>query len=199
MADGGSFAVTGVIRHWPANAHLELDLLAPYQNMVDVEPEHARSSVKQVIENNWIATHSYTYVLLKENQDPAVVTAKFPSFLEQYGDERFRDKQNLSLFPVRDIHLYSEATDEVMAPADLSMLYLFLGIGVITLLIACINFINLTIAGSLNRAKEVGVRKVMGAQRGLPRWPVSHRIPVVKLYGFYIVIRGGSVGFAVYQ
>ena len=165
LADSDNFTVSGVIRSWPENTHLELEMLVPYTNMADVEPEHARDLLKQILENNWIATHSFTYVLLKPGSLAEEVNAKFPDFLQQYGDERFRDKQKLSLFPVRDIHLHSESSGEPRPTANLSMLYLFVAIGVITLLIACINFINLAMAGSLNRAKEVGIRKVMGAQR----------------------------------
>ena len=165
LADSDNFTVSGVIRSWPDNAHLDLEMLVPYANMADVEPEHARDLLRQILEHNWIATHSYTYVLLKPGSLAEEVNAKFPDFLQQFGDERFRDKQKLSLFPVRDIHLYSESSAESQPTANLSMLYLFVAIGMITLLIACINFINLAMAGSLNRAREVGIRKVMGAQR----------------------------------
>ncbi len=165
LAEAENFQITGVIRDWPEKSHLPINVLVPYQNMVDVEPVHAQERLKLVLESNKTATHSYTYVLLKENQNVEAVNEKFAQFMNEFGDERFRDKQSLSLFPVSDIHLYSEASSEPVPTANLSMLYLFLGIGGITLLIACINFINLTMAGSLGRAKEVGVRKVMGAQR----------------------------------
>ena len=166
LADNGNFKVTAVVKDWPENAHMELKLLIPYMNMVDLEPAHARDITKQVLENNMTASHSYTYALLKENQSVEVVNTKFAPFIKKHGPEHLREKQDFALFPVKDIHLKSEASLEQKPPVDNKMLYLFMGIGLITLLIACINFINLTTASSLNRVKEVGVRKVLGAGRG---------------------------------
>lgn len=165
LAEAKNFSVTGVIKAWSDQAHLEFNMLVPYQNMVDVEPAHAQELLTQVLEKNWIATHSYTYVLLKENQSVDAINDRFAQFIQENGDERFKDKQNFALYPVKDIHLYSPAESEPRPTASLNLLYLFLSIGFITLLIACINFVNLSTAGSLNRAKEVGVRKVLGARR----------------------------------
>lgn len=167
LAGVDNFNITGVIKDWPDQAHMELNMMVFYQNMVDLEPPHAREVLTQVLETNWIASHSYTYALLKENQSPEAVNEKFPAFIKKYGHENMRDKQNFALFPVKDIHVHSTAGLEPRAPVTLDMLYLFMGIGLIILLIACINFINLSTASSLNRAKEVGVRKVLGANRAL--------------------------------
>ncbi len=166
LGEANNFEVTGVIRDWPDNAHTRLNMIMPYKNMVDLEPEHARATMRQVLQSNWMASHSYTYILLKENQNIQSVNDKFPAYIQKYGHENIRDKQAFSLFPVKDIHLRSTMGLEQRTPIDINRLYLFAGIGIITLLIACINFINLTTASSLNRAKEVGVRKVMGAGKG---------------------------------
>ncbi len=163
LADNGNFKVTGVIKDWPENAHMELKLIIPYQNMADLEPAHAREITNKVVAGNMTASHSYTYVLLKEQQSVAAINKKFKPFILKHGPEHLRAKQDFHLFPVKDIHLQSEASLEQKPPVDSKMLYLFIGIGLITLLIACINFINLTTASSLNRVKEVGVRKVLGA------------------------------------
>ncbi len=163
LADRDDFTITGVIEDWPDNSHIAFNMLAPYDNMYDLEPEGARASIRQNHQQNKVASHSPTYVLLKENQLAENVNAKFDDFLLKFGDERFRDKQSFNLFPVKDIHLYSNANGEPRPTANLDYLYLFMGIGLITLFIACINFINLSTAGSMNRAKEVGVRKIMGS------------------------------------
>jgi putative ABC transport system permease protein len=139
-------------------------MLLPYQAMIAVEPVYAREMAQQVMENNWIATHSYTYVRLKQNQQAEKVNAKFPAFIQEKGDERFREKQTFSLLPITAIHL-DGVDGEPKPSANVNYLYLFLTVGFLTLLIACINFINLATANSMSRAKEVGVRKVLGAQR----------------------------------
>ncbi len=165
LSEGENFQITGVVSDWTKQAHFEFDLLTNYENMPDVEPEHARENIQFVMEKNWIASHTYTYVMLKPNQSAQSVNDRFEAFILEKGDEKYREKQNFKLVAVKDIHLESTAGIELKETTSLSMLYLFIGIGFITLLIACINFINLATAGSLNRAKEVGVRKVLGARR----------------------------------
>ncbi len=164
LAGEDGFSVSGVVKAWPDNAHMEFNMLLTYGAMVAVEPAHARAVTQWVIDNNWIATHSFTYVLLRENQDPSRVNRRFAQFIDEFGDERFKEKQSLSLLPVKDIHLYSEEGGP-KPPGNLNYLYLFAIVGIIILMIAAINFINLSTASSFSRAKEVGVRKVLGAQR----------------------------------
>jgi len=165
LAGANNFRVTGVIKDWPTQAHTELKMLIPYKNMADVEPSYMRDRVLSVLEGNWTASHSYTYVLLRNKESLATVNGKFAAYIDKYGTENIKTKQKFSLFPVKDIHLTSEEGLEQKPPASWDRIYLFIAIGIITLLIACINFINLTTASSLNRAKEVGVRKVLGAGR----------------------------------
>lgn len=166
LAGADGFHVVSVVRAWPDNAHLEFSMLLPYEAMLDVEPEHARTITKSVLENNWIATHSYTYVRLRPNTLPEKINARFKDFILEYGDERFRDKQTFSLLSITGIHL-DPVDGEPKPSANTNYLYLFFTVGLLTLLIACINFINLSTANSMARAKEVGVRKVLGAQRSL--------------------------------
>ncbi len=165
LADRDEFTVTGVIENWPEQSHLTFRMLVPFDNMFDLEPADMRAGIRENLTHNWIASHSYTYVLLKEQQIASSVNAKFPAFLQQYGNEQFREKQSYNLFPVRDIHLYSTAQGQPRPTANLDYLYLFIGIGIVTLLIACVNFINLSTVSSIERAKEVGVRKLLGARQ----------------------------------
>ena len=163
LAGANNFRVTGVVKDWPEQAHTAIKLFVPYRNMADVEPAYMRESMLQILERNWTASHSYTYVKLKENQDVAAINAKFATYINKYGTENIKTKQAFSLFPVKDIHLASTMSIEPKPTISWNRIYLFIGIALITLLIACINFINLTTASSLTRAKEVGVRKVLGA------------------------------------
>lgn len=163
LAGANNFRITGVVKDWPEQAHTEIKMFVPYKNMADVEPAYMRDLVLRVLESNWTASHSYTYVKLKPNQNLAAVNEKFAPYIDKYGTENIKTKQAFSLFPVKDIHLESTMGIEQKPPVSWDRIYLFIGIAVITLLIACINFINLTTASSLTRAKEVGVRKVLGA------------------------------------
>ncbi|MBX2814719.1 MAG: ABC transporter permease [Saprospiraceae bacterium] len=165
LAGQDGYQVAGVVRDWPDNAHLEFSMLLPYDAMVAVEPEHARPVTRWILDNNWIATHSFTYVKLKPGQPAATVDAGLAELILERGHERFRDKQSFHLAPVQDLHLYS-AEGGPKPPGNPAYLRLFLLVGAMIILVACINFINLTIAGSLARAHQVGVRKILGAHRG---------------------------------
>ncbi len=165
LVDRDEFIVTGVVENWPDQSHLEFNMLVPYTNMFDIEPAHARESIRQNLDQNKIASHSLTYVLLHENQSHKAVNDKMKDFLLTHGSERFREKQSFLLFPLTDIHLHSTASSQPKPGANADYLFLFIVIGLITLFIACINFINLSTAGSISRAKEVGVRKVLGSKK----------------------------------
>lgn len=164
LAGEKGFRVSGVVKEWPDNSHLAFNMLLPFKTMIKVEPEHAREGLKHFMENNWSATHAYTYVKLNPNQDPKKVDDRFKTFIQEKMPERVRDIMAFTLIPIKDIHLYAESSGQKPS-GNLSYLYLFLFVGGLTLLIACINFINLSTASSMTRAKEIGVRKVLGAQR----------------------------------
>ncbi len=159
------FVVTGVVRNFPETAHIHFDFLAPFANIVDVEPAFARENILKAQTKNWIASYTYTYVLLKPGAASAAVNAAFPDFLRRFGHKEFVEKQKFVLFPVPEIHLRSETWDEPESSANATYLRLFAIVGLLILLIACINFINLSNAIYLGRMKEVGVRKVLGAGR----------------------------------
>jgi len=164
LAGETGFRVTGVVKSWPDNAHLNFDMLLPFKSMIKVEPAHARENISTFVARNWTATHSYTYVKLKNNQNPISVNERFKPFIQEKGQEPIKNIQAFTLFPIRDIHLKSDEGGP-KPPGNIQYLYLFLSIGFLTLLSAAINFINLSTASSLTRAREVGVRKVLGADR----------------------------------
>lgn len=110
----------------------------------------------------------YTYLLLKPGTDAAKLEAKFPAFVQKYAAVDLKkagfDKKQF-LTAVKDIHLASDIPKNATSPASKTYLYILASIAVFTLLIACINFMNLATARSSKRSSEVGVRKVLGAQR----------------------------------
>ncbi len=164
LANHGPFMVGGVIRALPENAHFTFDFLAPFRNIADVEPDFARAGIVDVIQNNKLASYTTTYILLKKGAKATSVNARFKDFVLKNGMKEVRDKQNFSLFPVQDIHLHSTAEGEAIPTANPDFLQLFAFIGILILVIAVVNFINLSTAAQLSRAKEVGVRKVLGSQ-----------------------------------
>ena len=110
----------------------------------------------------------YTYFLLKPGGDPKKLEAKFPAFIDKYAGKDLKElgfykKQFLTA--VKDIHLYSNTSSNVTASGSITYLYILGSIALFTLLIACVNFMNLSTARSSKRSAEVGVRKVLGAER----------------------------------
>jgi putative ABC transport system permease protein len=158
---GGSqpMKVSAVVKEFPDNSHLKFSFIANYPTMFALENQAARENLTQ----NWVISHSWTYVLLKPDQNPAAVNAKFPKFLLTHAPKQFSKDIEYRLQPMRDFHLRSSLGGEPEPTGSITFLYVFMGVACITLLIACINFVNLSTARSLKRAKEVGMRKVLGA------------------------------------
>ncbi|MBD2699241.1 ABC transporter permease [Spirosoma sp. BT702] len=153
--------VTGVVDAFPDNSHIHIDLLANYDTMFATESETVRQNLPQ----NWVISHGYTYVLLRPGKSPETVNARFPRFLLTYANKQFAKDIVYKLEPMRDFHLRSDAQVPPEPAGSITYLYVFIGIALMTLLIACINFVNLSTARSLKRAKEVGIRKVLGSEK----------------------------------
>lgn len=144
--------VTGVIEDLPSNTQFEFDFLATLKG---VETE----------KDNW-GSHKpiWTYVLLEDNTDPGLLQQSLPSFQEnQYASSAVTEA--VLLEPLTSIHLYSDLRGGFKPGSSITHIYFFSTIGFFILLIACINFMNLSTAQALRRAAEVGVRKTLGAQR----------------------------------
>ena len=115
----------------------------------------------------WINNGLYTYVLLAPGASQAQIEKQFPPFMEKYmGSDmrKFGFKFSLSLTPLKDIYFENAAFDSVKH-GDKTVVYIFLSIAALILLIACINFMNLSTVRAVERSKEVGLRKVLGALR----------------------------------
>jgi putative ABC transport system permease protein len=150
------YTVTGVMEDVPANSQFTFDVLRSMSRFQQNRPE---------IFDHWGYVDFYTYFLLQEGADIASLQAKTPQFLKRHGQER---NYNLTFEPMTEAYLHSKATRQPGTTGSLTNIYIFSSIAVFILLIACINFMNLATARSVERAKEVGVRKVIGAnQAGL--------------------------------
>ena len=164
-----TYKVTGVFDDFPANTHFKFDFIFSMEGL-----EESKAV-------NWISSNFNTYIRLKEGASPKDAEAKFPKMIETYVGpqvaqvfgEDFNMEQFISsgnkieytLMPLKDIHLHSDLTAEFGPNSDITYVYLFGVIAFFILVIACINFMNLSTARSANRAKEVGVRKVLGSMR----------------------------------
>jgi putative ABC transport system permease protein len=148
--------VTGVIKNVPGNSHLKYDFIASFD--IKSIPDY----------DDWAHTWFYTYVKLKKNVD----IDEFAEQIKHIADKYYADKLKFygvnftySLQPVRDIHLHSKLSQEIEEPGSSSDIIIFSIIAMLILLIACLNFINLSTISYSNRIKEIGIRKVVGASR----------------------------------
>jgi putative ABC transport system permease protein len=154
--------VTGVFKELPANTHLKFDVLFSYKTLF-ARSKGARGRYDQ----NWNRADMYTFVRLRPGTDPNTVEAQFPTLIDRYKPQlkAAHEKELFHLQPLADIHLKSNLAEEAETNGNASIV-LFLGlIGIFILAIAWINFINLSTARAVGRAREVGVRKVIGASR----------------------------------
>jgi len=155
------FKVAGVFRDIPANSHFVMDIVAPFETM---------GKIQKADLTRWGSNSYYTYILLKDGADPRALEAKLVPFIAKYETERGwkHDGQHSRYFlqSLTRIHLFSRVNFDFGAIGDARFVLLFASIAVLVLVIACVNYMNLATARSLKRAKEVGLRKVVGAGRG---------------------------------
>ncbi|MFC2084084.1 ABC transporter permease [Bacteroidota bacterium] len=149
--------VTGIAKDAPPNSHIQFDFLTSFSTL--------RQFFGGQIPQNWYWNPCWTYILLRENVSPDYVESQFPSIIEKYFPNNIKDKTTIFLQPLIDIHLKSHLDYEMGPNSDISYVYIFSGIAVFILCIACINFMNLSTARSANRSREVGMRKVLGAYK----------------------------------
>ena len=156
------YEVTGVMQDLPAQSHLQFSYLGSFATMRDIAPPALEP-------DNWRWQDFYTYLLLPAGYDPARLHAKIPAFIAEQADPHTRPSgihHAPYLQPLSDIHLHSSHLQhDVAIQGSYTAVQAFSWIAVIILLIACFNFINLATARSSERAKEVGVRKAVGAYR----------------------------------
>ncbi len=168
----GNFEVTGVTPDVPDNSHLKYNVLISYETLNNtVRSNNGLASDAQVSsETSWGWYDFNTYVLLREGTDPEVFDEKFTEVLYEERKESFEKydfRSDFPLQPITDIHLYSSLLQESepQEQGDGDTVFFLSMIAAFILIIAWINYINLSTAKSLERAKEVGVRKSMGAYK----------------------------------
>jgi len=163
--DTGNYKVTAVIENIPSQSHFNFDIFVPM-----IEDNGSK-------DDNWLSENWNTYILLRKNADVTRLEPQLNAFMEKYSAPLLQNLTNqsmddfkksgsyirASLTPLTDIHLHSNKMAELDGNGSVQFVYIFSAIALLILLIACVNFMNLSTARSSNRAKEVGVRKVLGS------------------------------------
>jgi putative ABC transport system permease protein len=158
--------VTGVFKDVPENSHLKFDMLISFE--IFRHTLFTALGPGNSLDNTWIWPEFYTYVQLAPGTDPHELEAKLPAFVTRHlGDlmKKLNYRCQFHLQPIRDIHLQSNYNKEAEANGSKKEVYFLSVIGIFILVIAWINYINLSTAKSVERAREVGLRKVVGAAR----------------------------------
>jgi putative ABC transport system permease protein len=162
------YKVTGVFEEIPDNTHFHFNILLSME------------SIEESRDLSWGSQNFQTYILLQQEADPSALEAKFPEMLEKYMWPQFAQilgitvdeihkstdmRAKFYLQPLKSIHLHSDLLGELGPNNDIRYIYIFSAIALFILIIASINFMNLSTARAAGRAKEVGLRKVLGSQR----------------------------------
>lgn len=167
-SDKRATEVTGVVADPPNNSHMDFDMLL------------SSESWEYMKDLQWSSNNLYTYLRIHPGSDPQKVKTALDSFIQKYFGPEIEEYLGISLeaflaqgnqfgyliHPIQDIHLHSELDEEIKPAGSIQYLYIFGAIALFIIVIACINFMNLSTARSAIRAKEVGVRKSVGAGKG---------------------------------
>ena len=157
--------ITGIAANVPPNSHIHFDILVSFNTLRSTMPTPEQLE-------SWNYTAHYTYVLLKEGAGPADFVDNQAHFLATYQKRAYQAMQQMAdvkigyqLQPITRIHLYSHFEREIGPNSDIRYVYIFGSLAFLLLIVACINYMNLATAQSAKRAREVGIRKVVGASR----------------------------------
>jgi putative ABC transport system permease protein len=178
--------VTGVMKNIPENSHIQADILV---SMI------THTAAPSTNDEQWGNYNPSIYILTTNATNPKSLEAKFPDFLEERtGDEMRESKMFVTLFlePFKDVYLKSDRGSSVSG--SLNNVYVFSIIGLFILLIASINFINLATARSVERAKEVGIRKVVGADKNQLAFQFIGESIIICIMAFFVAVGLTALG-----
>jgi putative ABC transport system permease protein len=184
--------ITAVLDNIPSNSHIQFNYVVSFPTIKNFMGENA---LDEFTINNY-----YTYILLKEGTDYRRVEKKFPFFITKHFDQERADQFSLHLQPLENIHLNTSIKWDLPTTGNKQYLHIFSGVALFVLLIACINFINLSTARAPLRAREIGIRKVVGSSRRQLLLQLfgesamtSLTALVIALLGLHVLVHGLAV------
>jgi putative ABC transport system permease protein len=184
--------ITAVLDNIPSNSHIQFNYVVSFPTIKNFMGENA---LDEFTINNY-----YTYILLKEGTDYRRVEEKFPFFITKHFDQERADQFSLHLQPLENIHLNTSIKWDLPTTGNKQYLHIFSGVALFVLLIACINFINLSTARAPLRAREIGIRKVVGSSRRQlllqlfgESTMTSLTALVIALLGLHVLVHGLAV------
>jgi len=152
-----SYQVTGIVKDLPNNSHIQFDFLASFTSLQQL--------LNGYMFNNWHYPPMYAYAKIPLASNAKVVESKFPGMVEKYLGKLVAEQRGFALQPLKSIHTSTGYTNEIGMSTNVTYLYVLTTTAFLILAIACVNFMNLSLARSMERSSEVGVRKVFGAVR----------------------------------
>ena len=193
------FKVTGILEEVPENSHIHFDMLISIAS----SPEEDFA--------DWRSNYLYTYVLISENTPVSQLEEKLKTFVTQrlephYGDLLIQNRGKgihellkMHLFPIVDIHLHPSINWEVEAGGSISSVFIFSSIAFLILIIACLNFVNLSTARASKRAKEVSLRKTVGADKSQLRVQFIQESVLLAFVSFALAVIMSSLFVQAYN
>lgn len=180
--DAQPYRVTGICQDIPDNSHIQFAALVSYATLIRPDNQHADIS--------WTWSDFRHYLVLRAGADPKVLEGKFAGFSDRYfkGDKVSGSVEKFFLQPLKAAHLYSDYEYDIAKTASGKAVWAMLVVAIFILLIAWINYINLTTSRALDRAKEVGLRKVMGALKSQLVKQFIFESMLISLTAFVIAI-----------
>jgi len=157
--------VSGVMANVPLNSHFTVNIFVSFKALIELDP----AGYQEKMENWTKGIDNYTYLLLQKNCDFKKLEKKFPALIQTHAGEILRHlggKMVFTLQPLSSIHLHSNLKTELSENGDAAYVYAYTVVALCILFIACVNFMNLSTARAAGRIKEVGIRKILGANRG---------------------------------
>ncbi|MET0243745.1 MAG: FtsX-like permease family protein, partial [Flavitalea sp.] len=182
--------VAGIINEIPKASHFHFDMFLSLTEIPDAKSD------------SWMTSNYHTYLVLRDGYDYKKLEAKLPAAVEKYMGPQLKQSMGMTLKefrangnelglylqPLKDIHLHSDYVGEIEAGGNLKYVYIFGAIAVFMLLIACINFMNLSTASASKRAREVGIRKVMGSLKKQLVWQFLVESAIITFVALLLAI-----------
>ena len=177
--------VAGILAAPPGPSHIQPDFIGSWSTL--------DAAFNYTEEQSWSGNNQYTYLKLPEGMDASALVAAFPALIERHAGDDWNGAE-LGLQRLTDVHLTSHHNMELQPNGRTAYVWLFGAVAGFILLLACVNFMNLATARSLERAREVSVRKSVGAQRGQLAWQFLSEATLLALVG--LVLAAGLVALA---